>query len=120
VSDRIKLSKKIIDEVKKRFWGRCGYCGRREKLVIDHILPIARGGTSEVDNLMPACRSCNSFKTVFTLEEFRKQLTMQVERARKYSLNFRLAERFSQIIVNERPVVFYFEKGEKEGEKNGN
>jgi hypothetical protein len=31
-------------------------------LEIEHIIPIARGGTDEADNLWLACRLCNSYK----------------------------------------------------------
>lgn len=31
-----------------------------EHLTTDHLLPLSRGGTNDVENLMPRCRSCNS------------------------------------------------------------
>lgn len=40
----------------------CHYCGRRppqHPLQIDHVLPIARGGTNHPDNLVAACWECN-------------------------------------------------------------
>lgn len=39
----------------------CAYCGGPAGEV-DHIEPLKRGGSSEWDNLGPACRSCNSSK----------------------------------------------------------
>jgi len=44
--------------------GRCAYCGSTEKLEIDHIIPLARGGTNDSDNLQVLCRSCNRRKGV--------------------------------------------------------
>lgn len=46
---------------------RCGYCRTSEKitgakLILDHIIPKARGGTDEGENLWPACDPCNEFK----------------------------------------------------------
>jgi len=46
---------------------QCGYCQTQEvvigmPLVIDHIIPEAKGGTSEDQNLWLACRRCNEFK----------------------------------------------------------
>lgn len=43
---------------------RCGYCLAEEALMgvslaIDHIVPLAVGGTNEPDNLWAACRQCN-------------------------------------------------------------
>lgn len=39
----------------------CSYCGKRP-VEIEHIEPVVIGGTSEWDNLAPACRSCNASK----------------------------------------------------------
>ena len=36
----------------------CVYCGRQADTV-DHVLPVRLGGTSILDNLVPACRRCN-------------------------------------------------------------
>lgn len=41
----------------------CVYCGDGEKLSIDHIVPINRGGSDIGDNVVWACRSCNSSKS---------------------------------------------------------
>ena len=38
---------------------RCHWCGGHAN-TIDHIVPIIDGGTDEPDNLVAACRSCNS------------------------------------------------------------
>lgn len=40
----------------------CANCGDTENLVIDHIVSIARGGLSEVDNLQLLCVTCNTIK----------------------------------------------------------
>jgi hypothetical protein len=50
----------------------CVYCGRPAD-TYDHVLPISRGGTSEVANVVPACRRCNSAKGARTPEEWRRQ-----------------------------------------------
>jgi 5-methylcytosine-specific restriction endonuclease McrA len=43
-------------------WARCTNCQTRHDLTIDHIVPIARGGKSNRDNLQVLCRKCNSRK----------------------------------------------------------
>lgn len=52
---------------------RCAYCGRHEsecgKLAIEHMLPLSRGGVDEIENVVPACKSCNSRKHARTLLE---------------------------------------------------
>ena len=51
------------DEKIKLFSGnRCNYCGSTEKLALDHIFPQKLGGKDVGDNLIYACRSCNSSK----------------------------------------------------------
>lgn len=41
---------------------RCRYCGRtpaEATLVIDHVLPVSKEGTWDIDNLVTACNECN-------------------------------------------------------------
>lgn len=40
----------------------CLKCGRKDKLTIDHILPISKGGDNSPENLQTLCESCNSLK----------------------------------------------------------
>ncbi len=40
----------------------CCYCGSRVRLSADHLIPTKRGGANTGDNLVWACRSCNSSK----------------------------------------------------------
>lgn len=40
----------------------CCYCGSRVYLSVDHLIPTKRGGANAGDNLVWACRSCNSSK----------------------------------------------------------
>jgi 5-methylcytosine-specific restriction endonuclease McrA len=44
-------------------WGGCAYCGANDRpLQRDCVLPISRGGRYTVDNVVPACGSCNASK----------------------------------------------------------
>jgi len=44
-------------------WGGCAYCRRvDEALQRDCVLPLSRGGRYTLDNVVPACRSCNASK----------------------------------------------------------
>lgn len=51
-------------ELVARYGERCLNCGHSnpEELVLDHILPVARGGHSEPENLQLLCRECNRLK----------------------------------------------------------
>ena len=42
--------------------GWCEVCGGTSDLTLDHIVPLARGGTNEPGNVRVLCRSCNSRK----------------------------------------------------------
>ncbi len=49
----------------------CRYCGARPpeaQLEVDHILPRARGGTDDIENLATACYECNHGKGKRVLE----------------------------------------------------
>jgi 5-methylcytosine-specific restriction endonuclease McrA len=37
---------------------------------VDHMLPIARGGDHNINNLAPSCANCNKSKSTMTAEEF--------------------------------------------------
>lgn len=49
---------------------RCKGCGDWHDLCVDHILPVARGGCKDIDNLQTLCRPCNSKKGTKTMEEW--------------------------------------------------
>jgi len=44
------------------FGDDCGYCGKTCKPTLDHFIPLSRGGSNCLSNLVPACRECNSSK----------------------------------------------------------
>lgn len=49
---------------------RCAYCGvpsAHARLEIDHVVPVASGGRSVVDNLVAACFKCNRGKASLPL-----------------------------------------------------
>ena len=59
--------------IKNHYGSKCLKCERREpeiKLTIDHIVPVSRGGTNDLNNLQPLCFSCNSSKRV-KIEDWR-------------------------------------------------
>lgn len=55
----------------------CAYCGnkyRAKELTRDHVHPTSRGGVDEWDNVVAACKPCNSYKGSELLSEGRLQL----------------------------------------------
>ena len=63
---RKHISKSIRHEVFKRDDYKCVECGASNKetrLHIDHIVPVAQGGSDELDNLQTLCEDCNLAKS---------------------------------------------------------
>jgi len=60
----------------KRCDWTCLACGSRHvkdnPLTLDHIVPLSKGGTDDIDNIQPLCRSCNSAKNNKTIDYRRK------------------------------------------------
>lgn len=54
--------------------GHCAYCGddlnQFRGWAIDHAIPQAQGGSDDLSNLFPSCRSCNSSKKDRTVREY--------------------------------------------------
>ena len=46
-------------EIKLYFNNKCCYCGRELSLTQEHLIPLSKGGEYTVNNIIPACRSCN-------------------------------------------------------------
>jgi hypothetical protein len=71
---RAKLFKGLIDKsmnirtifddekIKLLSGSKCSYCGATDNLTLDHIFPQKFGGKDSGDNLVYACKSCNSSK----------------------------------------------------------
>ncbi|HEV8669323.1 MAG TPA: HNH endonuclease signature motif containing protein [Candidatus Limnocylindria bacterium] len=65
------------EELIRTHGGRCAYCGSTDHLEADHRIPLCRGGTNEINNILPACRRCNRRKHRKTEEEFRAVLAAE-------------------------------------------
>lgn len=81
-----KLSHQEWKEIMIFFGGECAFCGcttkRGQRLTRDHLKPLSGGGTTTQDNIVPACKSCNSskgaddFKDWFMRQDFFSQERM--------------------------------------------
>ncbi len=68
LSEEERVSRNILRDPKIRKYifdrdaNKCCKCESIENLTIDHIIPISKNGTNEVNNFQTLCRSCNSSK----------------------------------------------------------
>lgn len=99
--------------------GHCGYCGVEltDKWHVDHMISkyYAEYHKMEIDidcidNLMPACASCNIYKKEFTLEAFREQLGLLTERLNNTIAIYKIAKRYGLVGETNKPILFYFER----------
>ena len=68
--------------------GLCAYCGKKMKTdgdylhrdfcTVEHIIPISRNGQHTIDNIVFACRKCNTSKGTKLLEEWRPELLPKI------------------------------------------
>ena len=108
----------------EKFNGKCAYCGCDilfKDMHLDHITPKYRGttnqelekygiskGSEHLDNLNPSCASCNSSKSTFTVENWRKELELKHTRLLRDNSSYRILHRFGMIKVKSG-ITFYFE-----------
>jgi len=63
---REQIKKSVRFEVFKRDSFTCQYCGEKAPdvvLEVDHITPVASGGSNDILNLVTACKACNAGKS---------------------------------------------------------
>lgn len=65
--------------VKERYGNRCFYCGKESnKLNKEHVIPICRGGTDTIENIVPACWKCNRTKGKRLVAEFKEGVILKL------------------------------------------
>ena len=52
----------------KKYKHLCLCCGKKKKLTADHVIPVSKGGTSNISNIQPLCGPCNSRKRDKTID----------------------------------------------------
>lgn len=121
---RRRLTKAERETVYAMCGGRCAYCGAQIELKdmqVDHVVPmefcdvyqaigVGLDSLDSMDNYLPACRSCNHYKSTFTIEKFRKAIERYPTVLERDSATYRNAVRFGMIEPKKKKVRFYFEQ----------
>lgn len=80
----------------KTAWGGCAYCGESAPMQRDCVLALSRGGRYTLDNVVPACGSCNSSKCNQEVTAWlrRKRLDERAFLLRHRTISGELTQRF--------------------------
>ena len=76
-SERVYIPIKVREEVYKKSGGICPICGKtlsKYTYTIDHVVPLSRGGTSEISNLRATHEDCNKLKGNFMDAELKANI----------------------------------------------
>ena len=118
----MKIDRKLIFD---KYNGHCAYCGCELKngFQVDHLncqsnfdyllrnkkIPEHIKKLNCIENLMPSCGSCNNYKSVHSLEQFRNELMHMRKRLNERSTHYKISKRFGLIQEVDKPIIFYFE-----------
>lgn len=112
----MSIPKKIRQLVYDKCGGYCAYCGKEiayKDMQVDHVHPQYKGGSDDIDNLVPACRACNFRKGTLSVEHFRREIQGQCDTLCK-TFQARMSLAYGLIERIDKPIVFYFEKIDNE------
>lgn len=99
---RKPLSKRLRFEVFKRDGFRCVYCGAtpiQKTLHVDHVDPVAKGGSNDPSNLVTACGDCNMGKSAVPLDSKALKSTIATEADKDH------AEQIREYLAIQREVA---------------
>lgn len=124
-------------KVYNKTMGKCWYCGtklniRDKKLLcvikdkdqynngnsshnfsIDHVIPPSKGGTNNIENLVPCCKACNSAKSTRGIEEFREiswDRLFESKHGVRFTKNQKIFLKNKNFDFKLNKFEFYFEK----------
>ena len=123
MGNRRRLTAKERLKVYEKCKGHCAYCGCEipfKEFHVDHVKCLRKYeymDEMEVDgiaNMLPACKSCNLYKSTFDLEQFREWVQEIPKRLARDVSTYSIGIRFGLIQENQEPIKFYFEKLQEE------
>jgi len=66
-------------QCKNDYDNKCVYCNKVTKLEKDHLIPLTKGGSDYITNIVPSCRSCNASKNNKLVNEFLRTKKINAE-----------------------------------------
>jgi len=118
---RQQFSKQFNQKSRFNIWqkysGHCAYCGTEitiKSMQIDHIKPLIFHGLDNIENLNPACKDCNLYKSSCSIETFRiftkQMLNEKLHYLFKSKTKMQVAINFGSIELKKWDGKFYFER----------
>lgn len=120
---RKTISKSTRQALYEKYNKRCAYCGYEityANMQIDHKIAVNSGiilpneELNNINNLLPACKQCNFYKSTFLIDQFRDRLLHVLIPNLQKLFIYRLALKYG--LIEEHiadKIVFYFEKDDK-------
>ena len=75
---RKKISRAVMERVRAR--GVCARCGEEGAWEVDHMVPVALGGSNDEGNLQLLCARCHFTKTVIDVKNIAKANRIEAKR----------------------------------------
>lgn len=115
---RKSITPKTRAQVYAKYNGRCAYCGNAitmKQLRVDHFVPFrkkTKANQNQIENIanyIPACHSCNYYKSSRSPASMKKDIQKLYQRLNKLFI-YRLAKKYGLIQQTPHEIVFLFQQ----------
>ncbi len=86
-----------------------GFSGTTQKPQRLKTIGFAKPENHHIDNMLPACASCNINKHSYNVDQFRAAIEKHIESLNSYNVQYKMAKRFGLVNETGNKVQFYFE-----------
>ena len=102
VCKRKSFGTEIRKTVYRKSKGHCCLCGNfvdYDEFTVDHIVPLAKGGTNDINNLQCACKVCNNIKTDVLPNEFIDKITEMIVHSMNNKYNQKIGNKIIKMMI---------------------